>query len=173
MSAITAYARAMLSVAEADGKLEQVTDELFRFGRALESSDELLMTLSDRGIEAGRRQQIVEDLLASGASATTVGLVSMAVGAGRARELPDMITEMIRLGASSRNREVAMVRSAIPLSDDQQQRLANALAEATGNDVDVLVTVDPSVVGGIVTTIGDTVIDGTVRGRLAQLREVF
>lgn len=172
-AATTAYARAMLAVAEADGIVEDVTDELFRFGRALQNSDELLMTLSDRGIGASRRQQIVEDLLAGKATDTTLGLISMAIGAGRARELPEIVDELVQLGARSQNREVAVVRTAVPLSDDQRQRLAVALAQATGTDVDVKVTVDPTVVGGVVATIGDTVIDGSVRSRLAQLRDAF
>ena len=59
------------------------------------------------------------------------------------------------------------------LTDDQKTRLAASLKAATGKDVDIVVVVDPSVLGGIVTQIGDTVIDGSVRHRLAQLRESF
>ena len=72
--------------------------------------------------------------------------------------------------ATAHGREVAEVRSAVALTDDQTQRLADSLKQATGKDVDVRVTVDPSVLGGIVTTIGDTVIDGSVRSRLAQVK---
>ena len=62
------------------------------------------------------------------------------------------------------------MRSAIPLTDDQQTRLAAALANATGKQVNLKVVVDPSVLGGIVATVGDTVIDGSVRTRLDQLK---
>ena len=63
------------------------------------------------------------------------------------------------LHAAATGREVAEVRSAVALSDDQKTRLAASLKQATGKDVDIRVTVDPSVLGGIVTTIGDTIID--------------
>ena len=63
------------------------------------------------------------------------------------------------------------MRSAVPLDDAQQQRLAAALSQATGKQVEVKVVVDEKVLGGLVATIGDTVIDGTVRHRLAQLKE--
>ena len=169
----TSYARAMLTIAETDANPETVIDEMFRVGQALEASEELSMTLGNATIDAGRRQQIVEDLLGGKASSTTVGLVSMAVAAGRARELPEMVSELIQMGASNQHRTVALVRSAVPLSDDQLERLGTALREAAGGDVDIKTTVDPSVVGGVVTTIGDTVIDGSVRNRLAQLREAF
>lgn len=173
MSTIGSYARAMLTIAEADADAESVIDEMFRFGEALEASDELTMTLGNATMEAGRRQQIVEDLLGGKASPTTVGLVSMAVAAGKARELPQIVAELVKLGASAKNRRVALVRSAVALTDDQIERLKVALRDALGGDVDLRATVDPSVVGGVVTTVGDTVIDGSVRSRLAQLREAF
>ena len=63
------------------------------------------------------------------------------------------------------------MRSAVPLDAAQQERLAAALSQATGKQVEVKVIVDENVLGGIVARIGDTVIDGTVRRRLAQLKE--
>lgn len=170
---VTNYAQAMLAVAEAEGVTEDVADELFRFARALDGNDELRSALTDQRIEAARRQQIVEDLLGGKASPTTIGLVSMAVGAGRAGDLSKIADRVVDLSASARGRDVALVRTAVALTDDQQSRLVAALKKAHGADIDVKVQVDPSVVGGIVTQIGDTVMDGTVRTRLAQLREAF
>ena len=170
---VTNYAQAMLAVAEAEGVTEDVADELFRFARALDGKDELRSALTDQRIEAARRQQIVEDLLGGKASPTTIGLVSMAVGAGRAGDLSKIADKVVDLSASARGRDVALVRTAVALTDDQQSRLVAALKKAHGADIDVKVQVDPSVVGGIVTQIGDTVMDGTVRTRLAQLREAF
>ena len=170
---VSNYATALLNVAEAEDNVEEVSDELFRFARALDGNDELRSALTDQRIEASRRQQIVEDLLGGKASATTVGLVSMIVGTGRAGDLSRIADKMVELGASSRGRDVALVRTAVPLSDDQHDRLVAALTRAHGSELDVKVQVDPSVVGGIVTQIGDTVMDGTVRTRLAQLRENF
>ena len=63
------------------------------------------------------------------------------------------------------------MRTAIELTEDQRQRLAEALGRSTGKNIDVKVIVDPSVLGGIVTQIGDVVIDGSVRYRIAQLKE--
>jgi F-type H+-transporting ATPase subunit delta len=167
------YANAMLSVAAAEGSIGDVADELFRFARALEGNDELRSALTDQRIEASRRQQIVEDLLGGRASATTVGLVSMVVGAGRASELGKIADEVVKRSANLAGRQVALVKTAVPLTEDQHSRLVAALTKAHGADLDVKVQVDPSVVGGVITQIGDTVMDGTVRTRLAQLREAF
>ena len=168
-----AYAEALFGVARAEGTLGEVEDELFRFSQTLQGSDELRDALTDPSIPASRRQQIVEDLLGGKASTTTVALVSMVVGTGRSRELPTIIRQLVEMSAAEANKEVAEVRSAVPLTDDQRKRLAEALGEATGKQVEVKVVVDPSVMGGIVAQVGDTVIDGSVRGRLDKLKNAF
>jgi F-type H+-transporting ATPase subunit delta len=168
-----AYAEALFGVARAEGTLGEVEDELFRFSQTLEGNDELRTALTDPAIPAARRQQTVEDLLGGKASPTTVALVSMVVGTGRARSLPAIIRKLVEMSAAEANKEVAEVRSAVPLSDDQRARLVKALGKATGKDIAVKVVVDPSVLGGIVAQVGDTVIDGSVRRRLDQLRSAF
>ena len=168
-----AYASAFLAVISAEDALGEVEDELFRFARILEGNDELLETLSDPHIEPARRQQIVTDLLEGKAQPTTVNLVGLVVGNGRARELPAIVDTLVGLRAASRESTVARVRSAVALSDEQTSRLAEALARATGKNVEVKVVVDPTVQGGLVAEVGDTVLDGTVRRRLEQLRAAF
>ena len=167
---IEGYAKAMFEIARAEGTLDEVEDELFRFARSFESSDSLRNALTDEMIPADKRQQIVEDLLGGKATATTTQLISLVVGSGRGRELPSIIDKLVARASSSKNLEVAEVRSAVPLTDDQQTRLSAALANATGKQVNLKVVVDPSVLGGIVATVGDTVIDGSVRTRIDQLK---
>ena len=170
---VDGYAEAIVRVANAEGDLEQVEDELHSVGQALAGSDELRMKLSDAQLPAGIRQQIIEDLLGGRASDTTTAVISMVVGAGRAAQLPAIISRAIEMTASQRNKAVAEVRSAVALTDDQKARLAVALKTATGKDVTVKVVIDPKVIGGVVTQIGDEIIDGSVRSRLSQLRKAF
>jgi len=170
---IEAYADAMFEVARAEGTIDEVEDELFRFARALEGSDELLDALTDPHIPASRRQQIVEDLLGSRATPVTTALVSMVVGIGRGRDLPTIINALVKKSAESHNRAVAEVRSTVELTDEQRDRLAQAIEKATGKKVEVKVIIDPTILGGVVTTIGDTVIDGSVRTRLEQLKNAI
>jgi F-type H+-transporting ATPase subunit delta len=170
---IDGYARALFEVARAEGTLDEVEDELFRFARSFESSDSLRSALTDDMVPAAKRQAIVEDLLGGKATPTTTQLVSMVVGSGRGRELPAIIDKLVQRAANSKNLEVAEVRSAVALTDDQQTRLKAALANATGKQVALKVIVDPSIVGGIVATVGDTVIDGSVRTRADQLKSLL
>ena len=94
----------------------------------------------------------------------------MVVGSGRGKDLPAIIDNLVERASSAKQQEVAEVRSAVALTDDQTKRLAAALASATGKQVNLKVVVDPSVLGGLVATVGDTVIDGTVRTRIDQLK---
>jgi F-type H+-transporting ATPase subunit delta len=167
---IEGYARALFEIARAEGTLDEVEDELFRFARSFESSDALRNALTDETVPADRRQGIVESLLGDRATATTKQLVSMVIGSGRGRDLPEIIDSLVARASRSKDLEVAEVRCAVALSDDQKTRLAAALANATGQQVNLKVVVDPSVIVGVVATVGDTVIDGTVRTRLDQLK---
>ncbi len=167
------YADAFLSLIRAEGSGNEVIDELFRISRTIEGNDELGRALSDARLPAEKRQQIIEDLLGDKALPLTTTLVSLVVGNGRVRELPTIVDQLLEINAAKGEKVVAQVRSAVALTDDQTQRLAAALAKSTGKQVEIIVIVDPTVLGGIVTQIGDTVIDGSVRQRLSQLRESF
>jgi F-type H+-transporting ATPase subunit delta len=167
---IQGYARALFEIARAEGTLDEVEDELFRFARLVGASEELRSALTDDQIPAEKRQAIVEDLLGGKATSTTTQLVSMVVGSGRGRDLPAIVDQLVQRAAGSKDLDVAEVRTAIALSDDQQARLKAALENATGKSISLKTVVDASVLGGVVATIGDTVIDDTVRTRIDQLK---
>jgi F-type H+-transporting ATPase subunit delta len=80
---------------------------------------------------------------------------------------------LVKRASSEKQLEVAEVRSAIELSDAQKARLAEALSKATGKKLNLKVVVDPNVIGGLVATVGDEVIDDTVRTRLDQVKSRF
>jgi len=168
---ISAWARALAGIAAAEGVLSRVDAEFAAVAAAYESNDSLRTTIGDQTIPVERRQAIVDQLLAGkGAHPITGQLVAMVIGAGRARDLSAIASLIGRDAASAEGRTVAEVRSAVALSEDQQRRLADALAKAVGTQVSVRVIVDSSVVGGLVATVGDTVIDGSVRTNLDRVK---
>jgi len=168
---VEAFARAFLEIARAEDHLTEVEDELFRFARSYAASDELRLALTDPQLPPTRKVAVIQELLERKALATTQALVLAVVVAGRASDLEEIVDRFVELAASEREHEVAEVRSAVPLSDDDVERLREALSRATRKNVEVKVVVDPDVMGGIVTKMGDLVIDGSVRHRLDQLRE--
>ncbi|MGH2751735.1 MAG: ATP synthase F1 subunit delta [Actinomycetota bacterium] len=167
----TGYAEALFTVVKAEGDLERVEDELYRFGKLLESNNDLKQALSEPNVDLSQRVKVLEDLLAGKVSPHTLGLITFVVAQERGRQLTQILEELSELAAEARKSVVAEVRSATPLDNKQRNALARALGEATGKKVEVKVLVDPSIIGGVVAKIGDTVIDGSVRRRLQQLRE--
>ena len=168
---IHGYAEALFNVVRAEGQLDTVEDELYRFGKLVESNHELRQALSDQGADPASRIKVLEELLGDRVSPHTLGLLTFIVSQGRARQLPQILEELSARAAQARNSVVAEVRSAVPLDAEQRQRLAEALASATGKQVEVKAIVDPAVIGGVVAKVGDTVIDGSIRRRLEQLKE--
>jgi len=170
---INGYARGILEMARGEGELERVEGELLTISRALETSAELRSSLTDPQLPLDKKQAIVDGLVGGRASSLTVGLVQLVVSQNRASELPSIAMTVARAAASSRDKELAEVRSAIPLDDETVQRLATALSRATGKDVEVRVVVDPAVIGGLVATVGDTVIDGSIAKRFDSVRQAI
>ncbi len=168
-SSVDAYAAALLDIASAEG--EGIVDEIFSAAMALSGNAELIDTLADHRIPQERKQGIIDDLLGARASKVTVAAITFLVAAGQAKHLDDIAKRLAALAAEAEGKVVAEVRAPLDLDPDQLDRLAAALSKATGKQVQVKVIVDPSVIGGAVAKVGDTVLDGTVKGRFEELRE--
>ncbi len=164
--------RAELLQADADGQLDETEDELFRFARLVQSSPELRDALGDRSVALTHRQTLVEQLLTGKVSDSTVVLARRAVAA-RERTFAHSIESYVTLAAQQKNRVVATVRVAKPLSDEQLVRLRKALAAQVGREVTVQVIIDEQVLGGVRVELGNEVVEGTVAGRLADARRLF
>ena len=164
--------RAQLIVADRNGDLENTEDELFRFARLVESNPDLRNTLSDRSIDLTRRQELIGDLLRGRATVATRLLAKRAVVA-RERTFGHTIEGYVTLAAAQKNRVVATVRIAKPLSSDQRGRLQTALGRQIGRDVTIQEVIDPGILGGVRIELGDEVFEGTVVGRLEAARRLF
>jgi F-type H+-transporting ATPase subunit delta len=164
--------RGQLIVADRNGDLENSEDELFRFARLVESSPELRNTLADRSIDLKRRQALVGDLLRGRATSATSLLAQRAVVA-RERTFGHTIEGYVTLAAAQKNRVVATVRVAAPLSSDQRGRLQTALSRQIGRQVIIQEVIDPGVLGGVRVELGGEVFEGTVAGRLEEARRLF
>jgi F-type H+-transporting ATPase subunit delta len=167
---IRGYAGAMFEVARAEGVLDRVADDVFRFSRTVEASSDLRSALTDPSSPGEAKSALVNELLESKAHPVTTRLLAFLVESGRARDLSAIADAFVQRSGAEKESAIAEVRVAAPISEEQRQRIAAALTEAKGRPVDVMVIVDPAVLGGVVTTIGDEVIDGSVRRRLEQLR---
>ena len=154
--------------AEQSGVLDGVEDDLFRFGRIVSGSKELRAALTDRAAPDEAKAELVHRLLGGRVDEVTDRLIVRLVVRPRGRSLDAGIDSLTKLAAARRDRVVAVVVSAVPLSERQKQRLADALAGIYGRRVHLNLDVDPSVLGGVSVRIGDEVINGTIADRLDE-----
>ncbi|MEV6613370.1 F0F1 ATP synthase subunit delta [Streptomyces sp. NPDC051051] len=155
-----------LTAAQRAGTLDDVEDELFRFGRIVTSNVELRAALTDRKATASAKGELLRSLLGGRADAATERLVTRLVTAPRGRSLEAGLESLSKLAAARRDRMVAVVTSAVPLSDLQRQRLGAALAKLYGRTMHLNLDVDPEVLGGIRVQVGDEVINGSLADRI-------
>lgn len=160
----------LLMSAEKQGRLDRVEEEIFRFGRAVESNPNLQMALSNPAVDEQRKSALTRQLLEHKADPLTVSLLTNVTTELHGRPVQGAVADLSSLAAQRRGRVVAHVRSATALTPEQSDRLTAALARIHHRDVQLNVTVDPSVVGGLEVRVGDEVIDGTLSTRLEAAR---
>jgi F-type H+-transporting ATPase subunit delta len=168
---VRGYAQALLTVAEAEGALDRVQDELYAFAKAVERSEGLREALTDAALPPERKKAVIDELLGERAHPVTATLVGFLVDAGQARRIGAIAEELAREAAHRSERTLAEVRVAVPLSDAKKSLLAEALERATGHPVELKVDVDPSVIGGVVARVGDEVFDGSLASRLTEAKQ--
>jgi len=157
-------------VAANNGTLGTTEDEIFRIGRAISGSADLQSALTNPAISGNTKAGIVADLLAGKSTATTQTVVGFTLSHLDGRRIDQAIDELVALAAAQASRVVASVRVARPLDEQLTDRMVRALNDLTGQQVQLNVVVDPSVLGGALVTINGEVIDGTIASRLAEAR---
>ncbi len=167
------YASAVLSSVRGERQLGDVEDELFRFMRIVEGSEELRVVLTTAELPTTLRATVVTGLLTRRASQESARMATYAARVGRPRDFPALLGALVDLVAKEANRRVADVRSAIEMTASQRARLTTALTNFTGYPLDVRTTADPQLLGGFVANIGDLVIDASLRHRLELAREAL
>ena len=152
------------SAANIAGELDRVEDEIFTASRAIAGSAELRKALTSDAKLA--KATLVSEIL-KGASGSTVKLVSQLANTWRGRSIESAFDDYAHALAARRNRVIALVRVAAPLSTAQQERLSTALNNQVGQPVRINIEIEPSVIGGVSVKFADELVDGTVSNRLA------
>lgn len=161
---------AMFLRAERSGELDDVEDQLFRFGRILDGAPALSVILDDPTTTGAARASLVTGLLAGRAHSLTSDLLEQLARNPGNRSFSHGVGEIVTQAAERKDKVVATVQSATDLTVEQTNRLTAALARIYARPVSVHVVVEPALGGGIRIRVGDEVIDGSVAGRLDDLR---
>ena len=163
-------ADSVLASAESTGSLAQVGDELFRLDRVLLGQRDLRRAITERAAAPAERAKLIRALFAGKVSPVTLQLLERAATAPRGRSITAATGFFGRLAARRRERLVASVSIAAPLSTAQQERLQGILERAYGRQVQLNVTLDPEVIGGMRIQVGAEVVDSTVLANLDDAR---
>ncbi len=156
----------VLAKAEQEGRVDDVEDQLFRFERLVAANPELRDALTNRQGDAQGKAQVVSTLLEGKVAPETLRLARQAVLAPRGSRLDRTLEGYLQVAAKRREQVTAVVTAATDLTDQQRQRLSDALQRIYSKPVQLQLVHDPDVIGGIRVQVGDEVVDGTVLRRL-------
>jgi F-type H+-transporting ATPase subunit delta len=162
---------ALLLSAELDGSLDDVEDELFRFGQVVDGAPELSSVLGDASIPADQRGSLARSLLSGKTSPATLRLVQVALTGFGGRGFAASLGRLVELAAQRRDRQVAYVTTAAPLTDAEESRLGSRLGQMYGRQISLKTVVDPRILGGVRVVVGHDLYDGTILRRLQQTRQ--
>ncbi|CCG04751.1 F0F1 ATP synthase subunit delta [Blastococcus saxobsidens] len=169
-AAMTLATDAALDAADLRGELDGVEDELFRFGRIVTGDRELSRLLSDRTASAQGKTELLDRLLSGRVSPVTELLLRNVLTGSHAGTAGVAVERLSEVASRRRGQSVARVTTAVPLRPAQEQRLVDVLTRLYGRTIGLQVTVDPSVLGGLVVQVGDELIDGSIAHRLEAAR---
>ena len=164
------YAEAVFEIGEQSETIERWRDDL-RLLADYFGNHRLAFILKEPKVPAARKEAIVRDLLAAKVRPEALNLALMLVERGLVDVTPRISTEFEKLYNDYRGQAVAQVTTAIPLDDDLRARLIRELQEITGRRILLEERVDPSILGGAIARVGDTLIDGSLKRRFSMLRE--
>ena len=155
--------------AQYGGTLDDLEDDLFRFGRLVSGQTGLRAALiGPTTTEA--KTSLLTDLLSHKVSGPSMSLITQVLTHPRGRSPQAALDLAASIAARRREQLIAVVRVATELSAAQRERLLATLTAAYGRGVHLNVVHDPTVIGGVSVTIGDEQIDGTAASRLAGIR---
>jgi F-type H+-transporting ATPase subunit delta len=166
------YAKAIVDAAKSDEQIDQFAAELATFCEVCESGPDLYHVLSNPMFGQRDRASTLDAVFAKIQTSNTIQrFIQLLVKRGRTTELSSISTGVREIADVRAKRIRAKVETASPLSDDTRESLRRALARRTGMTVQLDISIDPSLLGGIRTSVGSLVFDGTLKSHLTGLRE--
>jgi F-type H+-transporting ATPase subunit delta len=168
------YARALFALADESGSIDRVRGELAAMAGLFDSEPALRAALF-RPLHPVAERRAVLRALGERLSLTPIvrNFFAYAIDQRRLVDFDAIRAEFEQLADAAAGRMKAHVTAAAPLADAQRERLQRALAARTGRNVELDVTVDPSLIGGVVASVGNLVFDGSLRTQLSQLRDTL
>lgn len=165
------YATALFRAASKAGVIDQIESDLGLVSYTVESSPRLAKALRSPQIPRDVKREILRAIFGGKVHEITLSYLFLLVDKQREEAMTATEAVFVELANEARGIIVVEVTSAIELTRQEENRLREKLSARTGKRVELVVHIDPSVIGGLIVKIGDTLIDGSIRGQLAVLKE--
>ena len=165
------YAAALFGVAVRDDILDAVAADLTLISRFVAEVPYLRAVLMQPLVSDERKNKVATDAFGDRVTATSLNFLKLLIRKRREDLIDECVREFRVLLAERNNTAEATAYSAVPLLPAQAERLTRGLEAMTGKTVQLTTEIDESMIGGVVVRLGDTVIDGSVRGRLRRLEQ--
>lgn len=167
------YAEALFELAVRDNTVAEVSDALKLIGQTLDENPEYRAMLASPAIGKEARLASLDQAFGDQVPKTVLALLRMMISKGHVSSLNGMFRAYEELAREHRGETVAQVTSAVRLTDGEAERLKARLEKTIGRKVILSLSVDPSLLGGIRVEADGRVIDGTIRNKLNQIKEVM
>ena len=166
----TRYARAIFDLGVETNTLPELCEKVGRFARLYAENDELKSVLDNPMVEPEKREVILRDVAERvGLSGTALNTVRLLASRHKLAALPEIARQLGSLSDQKAGLVRATVTTAVRMPESFYERLRGELEAATARRIVIERREDPSLIGGVVTRIGDNTIDGSVRGQLAEI----
>ncbi len=168
------YATAFFELAQESGSADAIEQEVRDLASAIEQNDDLARFVASPVIERSQQSAAMEAILQkANASQMVQNLVALVVRNGRLSALPDILAAFSLLAASARGEVSAQAITAQPLNDDQQKRLRAEIEASVGKAVNLSLSTDPDLLGGMIVKVGSRMVDTSLRTKLNRLKHAM
>ncbi len=167
------YAEALFELAAGEQVLEETSDGLVTVISALRQTPEYRALLASAAIGKADRLKALDDAFDGKVPRVLMGVLRMMVSRGHISEVDSMAREYEELSREYRGESVARVLSAVPLKESEAVAIRTELEKRFGHAVTIQCEVDPSLIGGVRVEIEGRVIDGSIRNKLEQIKDVM
>jgi F-type H+-transporting ATPase subunit delta len=167
----TGYARALFEMAQAEGVVTRVEEELFRLRELLKKNPDLLEFLKDPNVKHEGKRQAITTLFQGRIHPLVLNTLITLSDQDRGGRVMHIIEEFDSSADDARQNVSGEITTAITLDEATLKRLATELSRITGQNVQLFQRVDPAILGGAIIKVGEQIIDGSLRRKLDQIKE--
>lgn len=164
------YAEAIFEIAREHNTIDRTLDDVQGIA-SLFSKRKLVYLLNEPKIPAQRKENAIRQALASKVLPTSLNLALLVVQRELVEAMPNIARELAQLVLNYKNQAIAEVTTAAPMDEQQLKQVTQALEHMTGKTILMQTKVQPEILGGVIARVGDQVIDGSIRHRLAALKQ--